>query len=196
MQTDRFVGPEIVLHFLRPQLRGFPPRVAGAVLETNPCGAAPWDLLERYGLRDQGQFFAMRGRKKPFVGRSVGGGAWMHSSTRCGRSVTDFGVVVRWCRVKFCFYVRGELTQQRSTGWVMEEYEITDPRCYRQDDEGQEDEYWVLCRVRKSRRTAVTASPSPGAKARRRVLAASCRIGGDDELGPDSGVKAKSNSRR
>uniref|UniRef100_A0A0A9C0L5 NAC domain-containing protein n=1 Tax=Arundo donax TaxID=35708 RepID=A0A0A9C0L5_ARUDO len=190
---------ELVLHFLRPQLRGFPPRVAGAVLEADPCVAAPWDLLARYGLRDRGHFFAARARRKPLVRRSVGGGAWMHSATTRGRSVSDLGVVVRWCRVKFCFYVRGELGQQRSTGWVMDEYEITDPRCYRRDDEGEEDGYWVLCRVRKSRRTAVTASPSPssvGAKARRRMLAAGCRIIVEDELDPDSGAKAQSNSRR
>ncbi|XP_062208055.1 NAC domain-containing protein 48-like [Phragmites australis] len=188
---------ELVLHFLRPQLRGFPPRVAGAVVEADPCGAAPWELLARYGLRDQGHFFAARGRKKPFVRRSVGGGAWMHSATRCGQSVSDLGVVVRWCRVNFCFYVRGELGQQRSTGWIMEEYEITDPRCYRRDDEGEEDEYWVLCRVRKSKRTvAQAASPSLRDKVRRRLLAAGCWLGGEDELDPDSGVKAKSRPRR
>jgi len=146
---------ELILHFLRPQLRGFPPRVAGAVLEADPCDAAPWELLARYGLREQGHFFAARGRRRASVRRAVAGaGAWMHSSTRAGRSVTDLGVVVHWSRVKFCFYARERGTgqgQQRSTGWVMDEYEITDPRCYRRcDEEGEEDHYWVLCRVRKS----------------------------------------------
>ncbi|PUZ53035.1 hypothetical protein GQ55_5G021000 [Panicum hallii var. hallii] len=178
---------ELVLHFLRPQLRGFPPRVAGAVLEADPCAAAPWELLARYGLRDQGHFFAARGRGRgrPSVRRAVAGaGAWMHSSTRAGRSVTDLGVVVRWSRVKFCFYAGGPAGagqgQQRSTGWVMEEYEITDPRCYRRcDEEGEEDDYWVLCRVRKSKRPAAA---SPPARQRWRRL---------DELEPDSGAKAK-----
>ena len=171
---------ELVLHFLRPQLRGLPPRVAGAVLEADPCAAAPWELLARYGLREQGHFFAARarGRGRGSVRRAVAGaGAWMHSSTRAGRSVTDFGVVVRWSRVSFCFYAqgRGAGPGQRSTGWVMEEYEITDPRCYRRcDEEGEEDDYWVLCRVRKSRRS----SPPP-AKNKRRWR----RV---DDLQPDS----------
>ncbi|KAL6616680.1 hypothetical protein ACP70R_038950 [Stipagrostis hirtigluma subsp. patula] len=190
--TDGFdpTEDELVLHFLRPQLRGFPPRVAGAVVEADPCGAAPWDLLARYGLRDRGHFFAARGRRRPFVRRSVGGGAWMHSATRCGRSVSELGVVVRWCRVKFCFYVR-----HRSTGWVMEEYEITDPRCYRRDEDGEEDDYWVLCRVRKSYRAVAKAapSPSPRAKERRRMLAAGCPM---EELEPDSEVTAKSRPPR
>ncbi|CAO2181764.1 unnamed protein product [Urochloa humidicola] len=186
---------ELVLHFLRPQLRGLPPRVAGAVLEADPCGAAPWDLLARYGLREQGHFFAARGRRRPLVRRAVAGaGSWMHSSTRAGQSVTELGVVVRWSRVKFCFYAResGGGGQQRSTGWVMDEYEITDPRCYRRrDEEGEEDEYWVLCRVRRSKRT----EPKPGssspaaasARQRWRKLA---------ELEPaDSGVKAKASRR-
>ncbi|TKW18812.1 hypothetical protein SEVIR_5G456300v4 [Setaria viridis] len=182
---------ELVLHFLRPQLRGFPPRVAGAVLEADPCGAAPWELLARYGLREQGHFFAARGRRRPFVRRAVAGaGAWMHSSTRAGRSVTDLGVVVRWSRVKFCFYTRGGAGgagagQQRSTGWVMDEYEITDPGCYRRrDEEGEEDEYWVLCRVRKSKRPVPEAAKpaSPPARQRWRKLA---------KLETDSGVKAK-----
>ncbi|CAO1943009.1 unnamed protein product [Urochloa humidicola] len=190
---------ELVLHFLRPQLRGFPPRVAGAVLEADPCGAAPWDLLARYGLREQGHFFAARGprRLRPTVRRSVAGvGTWMHSSTRAGTSVTELGVVVRWSRVKFCFYARsgpGGAGQQRSTGWVMDEYEITDPRCYRRcDEEGEEDEYWVLCRVRRSKRTepapaAKLGSPPATARQRWRRLA---------ELEPaDSGVKAKASRR-
>jgi hypothetical protein len=167
---------QLVLHFLRPQLRGFPPRVAGAVVEADPCSAPPWDLLARYGLRDRGHFFAARFRSRPFVRRSVGGGTWMRSATRRGRSVSDLGLVVRWARNTFCFYVRAaEQQQQRSTGWVMEEYEVTDPRCYRRDDEGEEDGYWVLCRVRKSRNGAVTsaaaASSSPSLL-RKRMLAA------------------------
>lgn len=115
---------------------------------------------------------------------------WMHSSTRVGRSVTDLGVVVRWSRVKFCFYTRGGAGgagagQQRSTGWVMDEYEITDPGCYRRrDEEGEEDEYWVLCRVRKSKRPVPEAAKpaSPPARQRWRKLA---------KLETDSGVKAK-----
>jgi hypothetical protein len=144
---------QLVLHFLRPQLRGFPPRVAGAVVEADPCSAAPWDHLARHGLLGRGHFFAARFRSRPFVRRSVGGGTWMRSATRGGHSVSDLGLVVRWARNTFCFYVRTaeQQQQQRSTGWVMEEYEVTDPRCYRRDDEGEEDGYWVLCRVRKSR---------------------------------------------
>ncbi|KAL6853405.1 hypothetical protein ACP4OV_019434 [Aristida adscensionis] len=194
---------ELVLHFLRPQLRGFPPRVAGAVVEADPCGAPPWDLLARHGMRDRGHFFAPRRRQRSSARRSIAGGAWMHSATKCGRSVSDLGVVVRWCRVKFCFYVRnaggGGGGGHRSTGWIMEEYEITDPRCYRRDEDGEEDDYWVLCRVRKSTRTAATkpppalaaagvALPSPGSKDRRRMLAAGCRVAG--ELQPDPGAKA------
>jgi len=171
---------ELVLHFLRPQLRGFPPRVAGAVLEADPCGAAPWELLARYGLRERGHFFVARGRgrARTAVRRAVAGaGAWMRSATRLGQSVTDLGVVVRWSRAKFCFYVPqpglgpgpGQGRQLRSAGWVLEEYQITDPRCYRRADEGEEDRYWVLCRVRRSgdhgRRTEAGAgagTPPPG----------------------------------
>ncbi|GJN16758.1 hypothetical protein PR202_gb03779 [Eleusine coracana subsp. coracana] len=171
---------ELVLHFLRPQLRGFPPRVSGAVVEADPCSAAPWDLLARYGLRDVGHFFAARGRTRPSVRRSVGGGAWMRSAVRSGRSVSELGLVVRWSRAKFCFYMR-----QRSTGWVMEEYEITDPRCYRRDDEGQEDDYWVLCRVRKSSKTAAIVMPSTSmgntSLMRKRMLAAGCPVGVEAE---------------
>ncbi|KAF0926797.1 hypothetical protein E2562_027399 [Oryza meyeriana var. granulata] len=166
---------ELVLHFLRPQLRGFAPRVAGAVVEADPCGAAPWELLARHGLRGEGFFFSARARKKPSVRRTVvggGGGSWMHSSTKNGQSVTDLGVVVRWCRINFCFYVRGEMGQQRSTGWMMAEYEITDPRCYRRADDGEEDDFWVLCHVRKSSRSTAKISP---AKARRRKPAAEGR---------------------
>lgn len=152
---------ELVLHFLRPQLRGFPPRVAGAVLEADPCGAAPWELLARYGLRERGHFFVARGRGRgrTAVRRAVAGaGSWMRSATRLGQSVTDLGVVVRWSRAKFCFYVPqpgpgpapGQGRQLRSAGWVLEEYQITDPRCYRRADEEEEDRYWVLCRVRRS----------------------------------------------
>ncbi|KAJ1255887.1 hypothetical protein BS78_K140500 [Paspalum vaginatum] len=148
---------ELVLHFLRPQLRGFPPRVAGAVLEADPCAAAPWELLERYGLRDRGHFFAARARtrtRRPAAAarrHAVGSaGAWLHSSSLCGRSVTELGVVVAWSRARFCFFARtGGGAQLRDAWWVMEEYEITDPRCYRRDDDGEEDDYWVLCRVRR-----------------------------------------------
>lgn len=162
---------ELVLHFLRPQLRGFPPRVEGAVLEADPCGAAPWELLERYGLRERGHFFATRGRGRPVVRSAAGGeGAWMRSATKVGQSVTDLGVVVRWRRAKFCFYVPqpgpGQGRQVRSSGWVLEEYQITDPRCYRRADDEEEDPYWVLCRVRRSgdhgRRTEAGAGSGAG----------------------------------
>ncbi|XP_040379630.1 NAC domain-containing protein 48-like [Oryza brachyantha] len=162
---------ELMLHFLRPQLRGFAPRVAGAVVEADPCGAVPWELVARHGRRDEGFFFSARARKRPSVRRTVagsGGGSWMHSSTKNGQSVTDLGVVVRWCRVNFCFYARGD-AGQRSTGWVMAEYEITDPRCYRRADDGEEDDFWVLCHVRKSSRFPAKISP---AKPRRRKPAA------------------------
>lgn len=170
---------ELMLHFLRPQLRGFAPRVAGAVVEADPCGAAPWELLARHGRREEGFFFSARARRKPSVRRTVagcgggggGGGAWMHSSTKNGQSVTDLGVVVRWCRINYCFYVRGEMGQQRSTGWMMAEYEITDPRCYRRADDGEEDDFWVLCHVRKSSRPQA-AKISPAKPARRRKPAA------------------------
>jgi hypothetical protein len=95
----------------------------------------------------------------------------MHSSTKNGQSVTDLGVVVRWCRINYCFYVRGEMGQQRSTGWMMAEYEITDPRCYRRADDGEEDDFWVLCHVRKSSRPQA-AKISPAKPARRRKPAA------------------------
>ncbi|WVZ67441.1 hypothetical protein U9M48_016516 [Paspalum notatum var. saurae] len=158
---------ELVLHFLRPQLRGFPPRVAGAVLEADPCAAAPWDLLARYGLRDRGHFFAARARggrlpsAPPARRHAVGAaGAWMHSSSRRGRSVTELGVVVAWNRARFCFFASaggGGAQHLRDAWWVMEEYEITDPRCYRRHDDGDEDDYWVLCRVRR-----ITKPPAGG----------------------------------
>ncbi|XP_052140275.1 NAC domain-containing protein 58-like [Oryza glaberrima] len=172
---------ELMLHFLRPQLRGFAPRVAGAVVEADPCGAAPWELLARHGRREEGFFFSARARRKPSVRRTVaggggGGGAWMHSSTKNGQSVTDLGVVVRWCRINYCFYVRGEMGQQRSTGWMMAEYEITDPRCYRRADDGEEDDFWVLCHVRKSSRpSAAKISPAKPARRRKPTAAADVR---------------------
>jgi hypothetical protein len=48
----------------------------------------------------------------------------------------------------------------------MEECEVTDPRCYCREDEGEVDGYWVVCRVRKSRNgvvasASVASSPSP-----------------------------------
>ncbi|KAM0905844.1 hypothetical protein ACQ4PT_017135 [Festuca glaucescens] len=149
---------ELVLHFLRPQLRGFAPRVPGAVVEADPCAATPWELLERHGLlqRGHGYFFAARRRGKALVRRTPagGGGSWMHSGNReHGRSVTALGVVARWSRMRYGFYVLGGTEGRRSTGWVMTEYEITDPLCYRRADEGVEDEYWVLCHVRRSCRT-------------------------------------------
>ena len=155
---------ELVLHFLRPQLRGFLPRVPGAVVEADPCALAPWELLARHGLRgDEGYFFAPRlrrgkdgGKKPPMVRRTPAGGAgsWMHSGNREeGRSVTALGVVARWSRTRYVFYVLGGKEGRRSTGWVMAEYEITDPWCYRRADEEEEAEYWVLCHVRRSCRT-------------------------------------------
>ncbi|EAY77192.1 hypothetical protein OsI_05161 [Oryza sativa Indica Group] len=176
---------ELMLHFLRPQLRGFAPRVAGAVVEADPCGAAPWELLARHGRREEGFFFSARARRKPSVRRTVagcvggggGGGAWMHSSTKNGQSVTDLGVVVRWCRINYCFYVRGEMGQQRSTGWMMAEYEITDPRCYRRADDGEEDDFWVLCHVRKSSRPqAAKISPAKPARLRKPAAAAAADV--------------------
>lgn len=171
---------ELVLHFLRPQLRGFPPRVSGAVVEADPCSAAPWDLLGRYGMRERGHFFAARGRSKPSVRRAVGGGLWMRKGTKSGVSVSALGLVVRWSRARFCFYVK-----QRNTAWVLEEYEITDPRCYRRDDEGVEDAYWVLCRVRKSSSSnnAVTPpfSPPGTSTLRKRMLAAGSPVGVEAE---------------
>ena len=150
---------ELVLHFLRPQLRGFAPRVPGAVVEADPCAAAPWEVLARHGLLQHGHgyFFASRRRRgKTQVRRTPpgSGGAWMHSGNRGqGQSVTEMGVVARWSRTTYCFYVLGGEEGRRSTGWMMAEYEITDPRCYRRADEGEEDEYWVLCHVRRSSRT-------------------------------------------
>nr|CAB3475416.1 unnamed protein product [Digitaria exilis] len=181
---------ELMLHFLRPQLRGLPPRVAGAVLEeADPYGAPPWELLARHGLAERGHFFfAARGRRRQPGRRPVrvaGVGAWLPSSTRAGTSVTELGVVVRWSRVKWCFYEKGgQQQQQRSTGWVMEEYEITDPGCYRRRDEEEgEDDYWVLCRVTKSNSKAAAAKPTASpVKARLHKLA---------EMEADPGVKAK-----
>ncbi|KAF7026021.1 hypothetical protein CFC21_038161 [Triticum aestivum] len=154
---------ELVLHFLRPQLRGFAPRVAGAVVEADPCAAPPWDLLERHGLlrRGHGYFFHARRRGKggPVQVRRTplgGGGTWMHSGNREDRrSVTELGVVARWSMTRYCFYARDSAQGRRSTGWVMSEYEITDPRCYRRADDGEEEEYWVLCHVRRSTRKNV-----------------------------------------
>uniref|UniRef100_A0A0D9VA60 NAC domain-containing protein n=1 Tax=Leersia perrieri TaxID=77586 RepID=A0A0D9VA60_9ORYZ len=172
---------ELMLHFLRPQLRGFSPRVAGAVVEADPCAAAPWDLLALHGRRDEGYFFSPRARasrRKQSVRRTIaGGGAWMHSSTKNGQSVSELGVVVRWCRVNFCFYVFGGSGGEAgrvSTGWMMAEYEITDPRCYRRADDGEEDEFWVLCHVRKSSRSPAvrdSTSAAAPAKSRRRKAA-------------------------
>ncbi|KAE8769488.1 NAC domain-containing protein 45-like [Hordeum vulgare] len=150
---------ELVLHFLRPQLRGFPPRVAGAVVEADPCASPPWELLERHGLlrRGHGYFFAARRRGKVRRTPEGGGGAWMHSGNKEDRrSVTELGVVARWTMTRYCFYARdGAGAGRRSTGWVMSEYEITDPRCYRRADDGEEDQYWVLCHVRRSIRENV-----------------------------------------
>ncbi|VAH85137.1 unnamed protein product [Triticum turgidum subsp. durum] len=153
---------ELVLHFLRPQLRGFAPRVAGAVVEADPCAATPWELLARHGLlrRGHGYFFAARRRrgKRAQARRTLegGGGAWMHSSNREDRrSVTELGVVARWSMTRYCFYARDWAQGRRSTGWVMSEYEITDPRCYRRADDGEEDHYWVLCHVRRSVRKSL-----------------------------------------
>ncbi|KAF7033143.1 hypothetical protein CFC21_044265 [Triticum aestivum] len=152
---------ELVLHFLRPQLRGFAPRVAGAVVEADPCASPPWELLARHGLlrRGHGYFFAARRRGKVRRTPEGGGGAWMHSGNKEDRrSVTELGVVARWTMTRYCFYLRGgDGAQQgrRSTGWVMSEYEITDPRCYRRADDGEEDQYWVLCHVRRSIRENV-----------------------------------------
>uniref|UniRef100_A0ACD5XE49 Uncharacterized protein n=1 Tax=Avena sativa TaxID=4498 RepID=A0ACD5XE49_AVESA len=163
---------ELVLHFLRPQLRGFAPRVPGAVVEeADPCAVPPWELLARHGLRDEGYFFAARRRRgegknggRPTVRRTPAGGtgSWMHSGNReQGRSVTALGVVARWSRTRYVFYAMGGEQGRRSTGWVMAEYEITDPLCYRRADEGEEDEYWVLCHVRRSLRTAGCGGKTP-----------------------------------
>ncbi|XBI32374.1 hypothetical protein VPH35_055831 [Triticum aestivum] len=147
---------ELVLHFLRPQLRGFAPRVAGAVVEADPCAAPPWELLARHGLlrRGHGYFFAARRRGKRAQARRTpegGGGTWMHSGNREDRcSMTELGVVARWSMTRYCLYRRDGAQGRRSTGWVMSEYEITDPRCYRRADDGDEDQYWVLCHVRRS----------------------------------------------
>ncbi|KAG8079063.1 hypothetical protein GUJ93_ZPchr0007g6272 [Zizania palustris] len=183
---------ELMLHFLRPQLRGFQPRVAGAVVEADPSGAAPWELLARHGRREEGFFFALRARKRLSVRRSVaGGGSWLHSSTKNGQSVSDLGVVVRWCSTKFSFYRRGEMGQ-RSTGWTMAEYEITDTRCYRRADDGEEDEYWVLCHVRKSSRTAAKITPAgrESVTRRRRPKRGGVRLRRDAGRDPDDGGAA------
>uniref|UniRef100_A0ACD5XKD7 Uncharacterized protein n=1 Tax=Avena sativa TaxID=4498 RepID=A0ACD5XKD7_AVESA len=163
---------ELVLHFLRPQLRGFTPRVPGAVVEADPFAVPPWELLARHGLleRGRGYFFAARRRGITHVRRTPAGGAgsWMHSGNReQGRSVTALGVVARWSRTRYYFYEVGGEAGRRSTGWVMAEYEITDPRCYRRADEGEEDEYWVLCHVRRSLRTTGGGGKTPS---RRRLL--------------------------
>lgn len=82
----------------------------------------------------------------------------MHRGTKGdGASATELGVVVPWRRTRYCFYVRGGAARS-SAGWVMSEYEITDPRCYRRVEEGEEDEYWVLCHVRRSSRAAAAAA--------------------------------------
>ncbi|XP_048568712.1 NAC domain-containing protein 18-like [Triticum urartu] len=156
---------ELVLHFLRPQLRGFAPRVAGAVVEADPCAATPWELLARHGLlrSGHGYFFAARRRGEGAQARRTpeggGGGKWMHSGSKeHRRSVTELGVVARWSMTLYCFYARGGVRgedgaqqgRRRSTGWAMSEYEITDPRCYRRADDGEEEHYWVLCHVRRS----------------------------------------------
>jgi hypothetical protein len=36
-----------VLHFVRSQLHGFPPRIPGAVLEAKPCDAASGKQMDR-----------------------------------------------------------------------------------------------------------------------------------------------------
>ena len=109
MESFEPTEDELVLHFLRPRLRGFAPRVAGAVVEADPCAAPPWELLERHGLlgRGHGYFFAARRRGKVRRTPEGGGGAWMHSGNKEDRrSVTELGVVARWSMTRYCFYLR------------------------------------------------------------------------------------------
>ncbi|KAF0917294.1 hypothetical protein E2562_017470 [Oryza meyeriana var. granulata] len=80
------------------------------------------------------------------------GGLWKHSRTGSGKSVTDLGVVVPWSETYYYFY-RHDEGGRLSTfgeGWGLSEYEITEPGTYRRADEGEDDEYWVLCHVRKT----------------------------------------------
>jgi hypothetical protein len=67
--------------------------------------------------------------------------------------VTDLGVVVPWSKTCYCFYRRDEGGRLSTFGggWVLAEYEITEPGTYRRaDEEEDDDDYWVLCHVRKT----------------------------------------------
>uniref|UniRef100_A0A0E0JJ19 NAC domain-containing protein n=1 Tax=Oryza punctata TaxID=4537 RepID=A0A0E0JJ19_ORYPU len=156
---------ELVLRHLRPRLRGFhcPDGDAPVIgVRDDPAAAAPLDLVARHGgaadrRRGEAFYFVRRRRcHRLSVRRTVGGGAggqWKHSWTGSGKSVTELGVVVPWREACYCFYRRDEGGRLSTFGggWVLAEYEITEPSTYRRaDEEEDDDEYWVLCHVRKT----------------------------------------------
>uniref|UniRef100_A0A0D3ENZ1 NAC domain-containing protein n=1 Tax=Oryza barthii TaxID=65489 RepID=A0A0D3ENZ1_9ORYZ len=162
---------ELVLRHLRPRLRGFhcaDGDVPVIGVRDDPAAAAPLDLVARHGgaadrRRGEAFYFVRRRRcRRPNVRRTVaeggggGGGAgglWKKSWTGSGKSVTDLGVVVPWSKTCYCFYRRDEGGRLSTFGggWVLAEYEITEPGTYRRaDEEEDDDDYWVLCHVRKT----------------------------------------------
>lgn len=123
-------------HYLLPRLQGWPLPIEGLILDDDPLSAAPWELLERNGRKEQAFFFAegqARCGKGTRQRRTCAGGGWWEGQKTCveGHKLRvpggGGGKEAAWRKKAFNFHSGSGGDGKRSTGWVMHEYAVTGP---------------------------------------------------------------------
>ncbi|KAL6658451.1 hypothetical protein ACP70R_004037 [Stipagrostis hirtigluma subsp. patula] len=135
---------DIVAHYLLPRAVGLPNPHAHAVIDDDPASCPPWELMRRHGHAGSGHAFFFgpvpdRSRNAGRMNRAVPagdhgpGGTWRGQKGDAARLVLVRGgdvagaaaeMEIEYKRYNLTYYIAGV---KGSTGWVMHEYEITDP---------------------------------------------------------------------
>lgn len=130
---------DLVIHYLLPRALGLPFPYSHAVIDADPGGLPPWQVLERHGIdmfsgaADQAFFFGPAPDPDHNGGRMVriveGGGFWQGQKGEDGvvvflRPGDGAELEVTFNRYNLTFY---DGKSERSTGFVMHEFEIVDP---------------------------------------------------------------------
>ncbi|TVU46621.1 hypothetical protein EJB05_06168, partial [Eragrostis curvula] len=133
---------DIVTHYLLPRALGLPNQLEHAVIDDDPAGCPPWELLRRHGHGDSDHAFFFAPPRDPTknvrTGRVVPpgedggvGGKWQGQKAQEGYLVLVRGgdgggdqIELRYKRYNLSYCCDGE---DKTSGWVMHEYQIIDP---------------------------------------------------------------------
>ncbi|XP_010229803.1 NAC transcription factor NAM-B1 [Brachypodium distachyon] len=128
---------DLVAHYLLPRALGLPGPHEHAVIEADPGGLPPWEVLEAHGIDmfsgadNQAFFFGPVPDAGRMVRRVKGGGYWQGQGSQGDDGVVVFlrgdgsEVDVRFKMYNLTFYESKEA--EKSSGFVMHEFVIVDP---------------------------------------------------------------------